>query len=132
MWLPFRLGLGGVVGSGSQYMSWIHIDDAVAVFLRAIEVLRYAGPINVVYPEPVTNREFTKALGKALGMPTFFPLPAAVVSLLFGEMGRTLLLGSTRVAPTKLLSYGFPFQFSTIDSALGTFVSGNTSRLKTK
>ena len=127
MWLPFSLGLGGVVGPGTQYMSWVHIDDAVEAFVRAVDDSRYRGAINVVSPTPITNREFTKAFGKALGRPTLVPLPAMLVSLLFGEMGRELLLGSTRVAPAVLRRHGFVFQFPAVDAALAALVSGNKS-----
>lgn len=118
MLLPFRLGLGGRVGSGLQYMSWISLDDAVGILLAAVESDRLTGPVNAVAPEPVTNREFTRVLGKVLNRPTLFPMPAFAVRLLFGEMGESLLLGSVRVRPGRLEAAGHPFQYPELAPAL--------------
>jgi hypothetical protein len=118
MLTPFRLGLGGVVGPGSQYMSWIAIDDVVGAvqYILATEPIR--GPVNLVAPNPVTNREFTRALGKALSRPTLLPMPAFALRLLLGEMADGLLLSSQRVEPRKLLASGYVFKYPRIEDAL--------------
>jgi uncharacterized protein (TIGR01777 family) len=118
MLLPFRLGLGGPIGSGQQYWSWIAIDDVVRAIQHALHTETIRGPVNVVAPDPVTNREFTRALGRVLGRPTLLPLPATVVRLLFGQMGEELLLASQRVEPIRLLASGFVFQYPDLDGAL--------------
>jgi len=115
---PFRLGVGGPVGDGSQYWSWIALEDLLAVFLRALADNCWSGPINVVAPGPVTSREFARVLGRVLRRPAVMPLPRFVVEWVFGEMGREALLGSTRVRPAFLLEHGFPFQQATLESAL--------------
>jgi len=116
--LPFRLGLGGVVGDGRQYWSWIALADVVRVVELAIGLERLAGPVNVVAPGPVTNREFTRTLGRVLGRPTLVPFPAAAVRLLLGEMGQTLLLDSTRALPRRLERDGFTFRYPDVEGAL--------------
>jgi len=115
---PFRMGIGGKIGSGKQWMSWIALDDVVGglKFALANETLR--GAVNFVAPNPVTNSEFTRTLGRALSRPTLFPIPAFGVRLLFGEMGEALLLGGQRVEPERLKSSGYPFQYSQLESAL--------------
>ncbi|MFT6152976.1 MAG: hypothetical protein ACJA0E_000328 [Bermanella sp.] len=116
MLLPFKLGLGGRVGSGQQYMSWISLSDE----LRAIEFLLnsdVSGPVNLTSPTPVSNQNFTKALGRALNRPTIFPMPEFVVKAIFGEMGDLLLLGSSRVLPSVLIEKGFIFNHNFIDDA---------------
>ncbi len=118
MLTPFKLGLGGVVGTGRQYMSWITLDDLVAAIHHVTVTDEVSGPVNAVSPSPVTNREFTKTLGRVLRRPTILPLPAAVVRLLFGEMGRALLLEGARVVPSRLLASGFEFAHPTLDGAL--------------
>ncbi|MSO19559.1 MAG: TIGR01777 family protein [Acidobacteria bacterium] len=118
MLTPFRLGLGGKIGSGRQYMSWIALDDTVGAILHAINTVSLKGAVNVVAPAPVTNLQFTKALGKVLGRPTIAPLPAFVVKMVFGEMGEELLLGSQRVEPAQLLAAGFRFRYTEIEGAL--------------
>lgn len=118
MYWPFWLGGGGVVGSGKQYMSWISLEDTVAGFLFALDHESVTGAVNLVGPAPVTNRQFTKALGRALGRPTIFPLPAFVARLVFGEMGEEILLAGQRVVPQRLLDEGFEFQHATLDEAL--------------
>lgn len=118
MLTPFRFGLGGVVGSGRQYMSWIALDDIVNAILFCIENDTLSGPVNGMAPNPATNRDFTKALGKVLRRPTLFPLPAFAVRALFGEMGNALLLASTRGHPTRLLEAGFRFDFPDLEPAL--------------
>lgn len=117
MLIPFKLGLGGVIGSGKQYMSWISIDD----LLRVIEFMLekdLPGPVNAVAPRPVTNYEFTKTLGKVLNRPTVFPLPAFLARLVFGEGADEMLLASTRVEPRRLLDAGFAFQQPELEGAL--------------
>jgi uncharacterized protein len=123
MTLPFRLGLGGVVGSGRQYWSWIELGDLVRAIELCLGLDGLAGPINAVAPAPVTNREFTRKLGKVLGRPTLVPLPALAVRLLLGEMGRALLLGSARVLPRRLERAGFHFRHPGLESALRAALS---------
>jgi uncharacterized protein len=115
---PFRLGLGGVLGSGRQYMSWIALDDAVGAMQHAIVTDTLQGPTNAVAPRPVTNQEFTKTLGKVLGRPTAIPLPAFAARLMFGEMADELLLASARVQATKLLASGYQFRYPELEDAL--------------
>jgi hypothetical protein len=114
----FRIGLGGVIGDGRQYVSWIAIPDVVGVVQHALETESLSGPINVVAPEPVTNRELTLALGRVLGRPTLAPVPAVVARLVLGEMADAALLASTRVLPARLRACGYPFQFSRLEPAL--------------
>jgi uncharacterized protein len=121
---PFRMGLGGKVGSGKQYMSWIAIDDLVGAILHIIESDSLKGPVNGVAPNPVTNLEFTRTLGKVLSRPTFMPLPAFAVRLLFGEMGQALLLSSQRVEPAKLIDSGFAFQYPRLEEGLRHVLTG--------
>ena len=118
MLLPFKLGVGGRVGSGRQYMSWIAIDDVVGAISHAILSDSLRGPVNAVAPNPVTNREFTKTLGRVLWRPTIFPLPAFAARLVMGEMADDLLLASTRVKPSRLLSSGYEFRFPQLEGAL--------------
>ena len=109
MLTPFRLGLGGVIGNGQQWMGWIVLDDVVRAIEHILTTESLSGPVNLVAPHPVTNREFTKTLGGVLGRPTIFPMPAFVARLAFGEMADALLLSSTRVVPQRLLDSGFVF-----------------------
>jgi len=118
MLLPFRLGLGGVIGSGEQYMSWITLDDVVDAIIRALVDDTLSGPVNVVSPHPVTNREFTKTLGRVLRRPTLFPMPAFAAKLVFGEMGEELLLSGQRVKPAKLLTAGYEFSYPELEAGL--------------
>jgi hypothetical protein len=118
MLTPFKLGLGGVIGSGRQYMSCIALDDCVAAILHGLGTDWLRGPMNVVGPVPVTNHEFTKTLGRVLGRPTVFPMPAIAARLAFGEMADELLLSSTRVDPRKLQESGFQFKHADLESAL--------------
>jgi uncharacterized protein (TIGR01777 family) len=115
---PFRLGLGGMLGSGQQYMSWIALDDVVGVIQHALVTEALQGPTNAVAPRAVTNQEFTKTLGKVLGRPTAIPLPAFAARLMFGEMADELLLASARVQPTKLLASGYQFRYPELEAAL--------------
>jgi uncharacterized protein len=118
MLLPFKLGLGGVIGSGSQYMSWIALDDVAGVIAHALVTDTLQGPVNAVAPYPVTNREFTKTLGRVLKRPTVFPLPGFAARLAFGEMADALLLASTRVEPKRLLATQYVFRYPELEDAL--------------
>ena len=118
MLLPFRMGVGGVIGSGQQYMSWVALDDVLASVRHALRIDDLAGPVNVVAPNPVRNAEFTKTLGRVLRRPTIFPLPAFAARLAFGEMADALLLASTNVAPVRLEETGFTFGYPTLEEAL--------------
>jgi uncharacterized protein (TIGR01777 family) len=115
---PFKLGGGGIVGSGKQYVSWIALDDAVAAIHHALTVAPLSGPVNAVAPHPVTNREFTRTLGRVLSRPTIMPVPAFAARLAFGEMADELLLASARVRPQRLADSGFEFRHPTLDEAL--------------
>jgi hypothetical protein len=115
---PFKMGVGGKIGSGRQYMSWIAIDDLVQIIMFATNTEALEGPVNAVAPNPVTNSEFTKTLGRVLGRPAIFPMPAFAVRLAFGEMGEELLLASARVEPTRLLRAGYQFQFPQLEGTL--------------
>ncbi len=118
MLTPFKMGVGGKIGDGNQYMSWISIEDVTSAVLHALTT-DLSGPANTVAPEPVTNKEFTKALGRALHRPTIFPMPGFAARLAFGEMADALLLASSRVLPARLEETGFTFRHGTIDVALG-------------
>jgi len=120
---PFRLGLGGPVGNGRQYMSWITLDDVVGAFLFALANDELRGPVNAVAPQPVRNSEFVHELGQALNRPTVFPLPAFVVRSLFGEMGESLLLASACVKPAKLDAAGYRFRHPELRGALQATLS---------
>ena len=122
MLLPFKMGVGGVVGPGSQYMSWLTVDEAARIYAFVVQHPELQGPVNAVAPQPVTNAEFTKALGRVLHRPTVLPLPAFAARLAFGEMADELLLGSTRVIPTRLQAAGYQFQFPEIESALAAAI----------
>ena len=115
---PFRMGAGGKVGSGKQWMSWIALDDVVAGIQFALANDSIRGPVNFVAPVPVTNAEFTKTLGKVLSRPTILPIPAFAIKLLFGEMGEALLLGGQRVAPERLVAEGYEFSYPQLEQAL--------------
>ena len=115
---PFRLGGGGVMGDGEQYMSWIAREDMVRALIFILENDSLSGPVNCVSPAPVTNRVFTRTLGRVLMRPTFVPLPASIIKMTFGEMGQALLLASQRVTPKKLLNAGFEFYYPDLEEAL--------------
>lgn len=118
MLLPFKLGLGGVIGSGQQYFSWLSLDDIVGAMQFVLANDSLSGPVNLVSPNPVTNREYTKTLGKVLGRPTILPMPAFAARLAFGEMADELLLASTRVQPRELERAGFKFSYPQLKPAL--------------
>jgi uncharacterized protein (TIGR01777 family) len=126
MLLPFKLGLGGVIGSGQQYFSWITRDDVVRVIQFALAAAAVSGPLNAVAPQPVTNREFTKTLGRVLGRPTIFPMPAFAARLAFGEMADEMLLSGVRVEPRALAAAGFEFQHAQLEPALRHVLSSGS------
>jgi uncharacterized protein (TIGR01777 family) len=115
---PFQLGLGGPLGDGSQFMSWIAIDDLVGAIQHLLTAETLNGPVLAVSPNPVTNREFTKTLGHVLSRPAFIPVPAFALRLAFGEMADALLLASTRARPERLLESGYQFLFPELEAAL--------------
>ncbi len=116
--LPFKLGLGGIIGNGQQYMSWITDEDVVNLISFALKHPSLQGPVNAVTPHPVTNREFTRTLGRVLWRPTCLPLPASTARMLLGEMADDLLLASARVKPAKLEAEGFKFRYPELRGAL--------------
>jgi hypothetical protein len=118
MLTPFRLGLGGRVGNGRQYWSWIALPDLVGVIRHALTCDALEGPVNTVAPAPVTNAEFTRILGRVLGRPTLFPLPAFMARAMLGEMADALLLSSTRVSAEKLQQSEYRFEYPELESAL--------------
>ncbi len=118
MLLPFRLGLGGKIGSGEQWISWIARTDLVRLILRALDDKTIEGTYNAVAPQPVRNRHFVEALGNALHRPTFFPLPAFAVKAMFGRMGIETVLASTRVIPMKLQNIEYRFEYLELEIAL--------------
>ncbi|MGA2320792.1 MAG: TIGR01777 family oxidoreductase [Solirubrobacteraceae bacterium] len=119
MLAPFRLGLGGPVAGGRQYMSWIHREDEIGMILAAIKNERWAGPINATAPEPVSNRDFSRALGRALGRPALLPVPGLALRMLYGEMAEIVTTGA-RVVPAKPLVLGFEFRHPELQEALSS------------
>ena len=124
MLTPFRMGIGGRIGSGKQWMSWVALDDVVAAIRRALTDASLAGPVNIVAPNPVTNAEFTKRLGQVLARPTLFPVPAFGARLAFGEMADALLLSSQRVDPVRLKQAGYQFLEPELTGALRRSLRG--------
>jgi uncharacterized protein (TIGR01777 family) len=118
MLTPFKLGVGGRVGDGQQWMSWIALEDVVGALRYVLDNTLIQGPVNFVAPTPVTNSEFTETLGEVLSRPTFFPMPGFAARLAFGEMADALLLSSTRVEPKQLVDRGYKFRHSTLKAAL--------------
>jgi uncharacterized protein (TIGR01777 family) len=118
MLFPYQMGVGGKLGDGQQYMSWIAIDDAVGAIVHALENDKLRGPVNVVAPRAATNYEFTKTLGHVLSRPTIFPMPAFAARLMFGEMADATLLASQRVEPARLKESGFVFKYPELEGAL--------------
>jgi uncharacterized protein (TIGR01777 family) len=119
----FKLGLGGRLGPGTQWWSWIHIDDIVGAIHHAIRTTAVSGPLNLVAPNPVQNSGFTKVLASVLGRPAFFPVPAAALELAFGSMAAAeLFLASQRVAPEKLRTTGYSFHFEELRAALENLI----------
>lgn len=126
----FRLGLGGRMGSGQQWMSWIALADVVAAIEFLLEKEEIAGPVNLTAPEPVRNAEFTRALAAALHKPALVPVPALALRLAAGQMAKEALLASARVRPARLLEAGFRFQFPRVDAALAVAVAGSGGATK--
>ncbi len=118
MILPFKLGLGGTIGNGKQYVSWISLDDAIGAIVHVLGCESLQGPINIVAPEPTTNEKFSKLLGKILCRPTFFYIPPMATRVVLGEMADELLLYSMRTIPEKLLKAGYAFSHPDIETAL--------------
>jgi uncharacterized protein (TIGR01777 family) len=112
------MGVGGKVGNGQQYMSWITIDDVVGAVNHALRYEGLRGPVNTVAPNPVTNSEFTRLLGRVLSRPALLPLPAFAARLAFGEMADALLLASQRVEPVRLLETNYKFRYAELEGAL--------------
>ncbi len=122
MLLPFRLGAGGRLASGDQWMSWIHLDDLVKMYIFSLENPSLSGAMNAVAPRPVTNKEFTKELGLAVKMPAVFPVPRAILKLVFGEMS-SILLASQKVVADKIIAAGFTFTYPGLAEALRSILS---------
>jgi uncharacterized protein (TIGR01777 family) len=120
---PFKLGAGGPIGSGRQWMSWIALPDVVALIEHALASSTLEGPVNAVAPNPVTNRDFARALGHVLHRPAIAPLPGFVARLAFGEMAKALLLSSQRVVPARLQSAGYAFRHPDLEPALRTVLA---------
>ena len=122
MLLPFQLGLGGVVGSGDQYMSWISLKDLVSSIIFCLDTENISGAVNAVAPLAVSNRQFTKALGTALSRPTIFPIPAFALKLIFGEMAEETILSSINCKPSVLMENLFTFEHKEISQALNAIL----------
>ena len=118
MLTPFKLGLGGKIGSGKQFMSWVALDDVVGAILHALTTEGLRGAVNAVAPNAVTNLEFTKTLGRVLSRPTIFPMPAFAARAAFGEMADELLLAGAHVQPAQLQAGGYRFQYPQLEGAL--------------
>ena len=127
MLTPFRLGLGGRIGTGRQFMSWIALDDLLLLIRHALFDDSLDGPVNAVAPQPLRNIEFTRVLGRVLGRPTLLPFPAWAVEVFLGQMGRELLLAGTRVLPTRLARAGFVFRHDDAESALRSILTPRSS-----
>ncbi len=117
MELPFKCGVGGVVGSGKQMMSWIHVEDLRELYFDAVKKEEFSGIINATAPNPVNNKTFTKSLGKVLSRPTIFPMPSFAAEMAFGELS-TILLDGQKVMPERALKLGYKYQYPQIDKAL--------------
>lgn len=115
---PFKLGVGGPIGNGKQVLSWIHREDCARMIVWALETDTVGGPLNVTAPRPVTNKEFSTALGRALGRPAFMPVPVIALRLLKGKVAEMLSTGQTAI-PEKAMNLGFNFRYPTLDEALG-------------
>ena len=128
MMRPFQFGVGGKIGSGKQWMSWITLDDSVAILRLALESANITGPLNVVSPQPVTNADFTKILAATLHRPALFAAPAFALRLLLGEMADALLLSSQRVLPTQLQTLNYKFAHPDLATALATILKPDPIR----
>ena len=122
MLTPFKLGAGGPVAGGKQYIPWIHVDDVVAIYLAALDDASWAGPVNASAPEPVTNAEFSKALGRALHRPAIAPIPGFAIRALYGDMAMIVTEGQ-RAVPRKTLDLGFSYEHPNLDEALKNVTS---------
>lgn len=133
MLLPFQMGAGGILGSGKQYMSWIALADAVRVIEFILKSSDLTGPVNMTAPHPVTNAEFTAAMGKVLHRPAVLPAPAFALKVILGQMAEEMLLEGAMVVPTKLQKAGFNFEYGNLNAALAAEISGDASskRLQT-
>jgi len=120
---PFRLGLGGPVAGGRQYVSWIHADDVVGMVLAALADERWSGPVNATAPQPATNRELARALGRVLGRPALLPVPALALRALYGEMAE-IVTGGARVLPARALVLGYQFAYPQLEPALRAALAG--------
>ena len=120
---PFKLGLGGPIGDGRQWFSWVHIDDLVGLFIHCLEHQTLQGAVNGTAPEPVRNRAFAETLGSVLARPARLPMPAWVMSLLYGEMAQELLLSGQRVYPQVALESGFEYRYPTLEPALRDIIA---------
>jgi hypothetical protein len=119
MLTPFRLGLGGKIGDGKQYMSWLTLEELIGMIQFALRTESLSGPVNAVAPNPVTNLEMTRILGRLVHRPTIFSVPSLAVRILFGEMGIDLLLAGARVKPVRLSEAGYEFKHPDLEHALG-------------
>ena len=119
MLTPFKLGVGGPVAGGRQYMPWIHRDDEIGLLLAALDNPGFSGPVNGSAPEPATNRDFSRALGRALHRPAFAPIPAAAIKLLYGDMAQIVVKG-VRMVPGRAAELGYTFRHPDLDEALGS------------
>ncbi len=115
---PFSLGLGGRIGDGKQWMSWVHLEDVLGLIERALVDDAFEGPVNATAPEPITNIEFTRTLGRVLKRPTFFPVPALLLRTLLGDMAEEILLAGPRVRPARAQQAGYQFQHLVLEDAL--------------
>jgi len=125
MMRPFKFGVGGRIGSGRQWMSWITLEDVVSVIRKALENRAVSGPVNVVAPQPVRNAAFAQALGQAMHRPAILPTPAFALEFALGEMAEALLLASQRVAPSRLEQLGHRFSQPELGSALASVLADN-------
>ena len=128
MLIPFRLGVGGRLGSGEQWMSWIALSDYVDAVSFLIDATSVSGPVNMVAPNPVTNEEFTRVLARVLRRPAFFHVPRAAMALTMGEMAEGTILASQRIRPRRLLEAGFDFSLPTLEAALRAELTQTTTR----
>ena len=119
---PFRLGVGGPVAGGRQYVAWIHRDDLVGMMLAALDDARWSGPINATAPEPVSNRELSRALGRVLHRPALLPVPGVALRTLYGEMAEIITTG-VRAMPARALMLGYGFKYPRLDEALRATLS---------
>ncbi|HMP90022.1 MAG TPA: TIGR01777 family oxidoreductase [Kiritimatiellia bacterium] len=119
---PFKMGIGGTIGLGRHYMSWITLDDLVDAMIYILENEKVTGPANLTSPQPVTNKEFTKTLGRVLRRPTILPVPSPILKLLPGNMANETFLSSARVEPAKLIRAGFKFQNPDLENALQALI----------